>query len=126
MRPMSEGPASNPTETETKAENAIIEFKITVPQARAVALAGTFNGWDPSRTLLRNEGGGLWRVVLPISPGRYEYRYVVDGRWLDDPKAKESVPNPFGGRNAVLVVPEAPRPASTTTAVADWAGGYKP
>jgi len=31
MRPMSEEPASNPTETETKAENAIIEFKITLP-----------------------------------------------------------------------------------------------
>ena len=111
MRPMSKDPANNPTASQTKAETAI-EFKITIPQARAVTLAGTFNGWDPSRTPLRKEGGGLWRVVLPISPGRYEYRYVVDGRWQDDPNAKESVPNPFGGRNAVLVVPAAPRRAS--------------
>ena len=104
MRTTTREPASSPTGTETMAEKAIIEFKITVPQARAVALAGTFNGWDPSRTLLRNEGGGLWRVFLAVGPGQYEYRYVVDGRWQDDPNAKESVPNPFGGRNSVLVV----------------------
>jgi hypothetical protein len=37
--------------------------------------------------------------------GRHEYLFVVDGQWLPDPKAKESVQNPFGGRNSVLVVP---------------------
>jgi hypothetical protein len=41
---------------------------------------------------------------VPLSPGRYEYRFVVNGEWVDDPKAKASVPNPHGGRNAVLVV----------------------
>jgi hypothetical protein len=30
----------------------------------------------------------------------------VDGQWLPDPNAKESVENPFGGRNSVLTVSE--------------------
>jgi len=39
-----------------------------------------------------------------VNPGRYEYLFVVDGQWLPDPNAKESVANPFGGRNSVLRV----------------------
>jgi hypothetical protein len=29
---------------------------------------------------------------------------VVDGHWMTDPLATESVPNPFGGKNSVLKV----------------------
>ena len=85
-------------------EDPIIEFKITLPQAQTVAVVGTFNGWDPSRMPLRNEGGGVWRVLVQLNPGRYEYRYVVDGQWQEDPAAKEFAPNPFGGRNSVVTV----------------------
>ena len=48
---------------------------------------------------------GNWVKELTLPPGRYEYRFVVDNQWVDDPAAKEIVPNPFGGVNAVLVVP---------------------
>jgi hypothetical protein len=41
---------------------------------------------------------------LAVQPGRHEYLFVVDGQWVPDPKAPETVPNPFGGRNSVLVV----------------------
>ena len=39
---------------------------------------------------------------LALPPGTYEYRLVVDGEWIADPSAKETVPNPFGGVNSVL------------------------
>jgi 1,4-alpha-glucan branching enzyme len=81
------------------------EFKIMLPKAQSVALAGSFNGWDPKRTPLRREADGCWRVFLPLAPGRYEYRYVLDGQWIDDPNAKQFAANPHGTRNAVLVVP---------------------
>lgn len=95
-----------------------IEFTITLPTAGTVAVAGTFNGWDPTRTPLRNEGGGVWRVVLPLTPGRYEYRYVVDGQWQQDPAAKEVSTNPFGEHNSVVTVAGGPRRAVPTTMVA--------
>ncbi|HTS17380.1 MAG TPA: isoamylase early set domain-containing protein [Verrucomicrobiae bacterium] len=81
-----------------------IEFRIQAPDAKSVGVAGTFNGWDPTRTLLHKHDGGRWSTALNLEPGRYEYRFVVDGRWLTDPNAKETAPTPYGERNSVLVV----------------------
>jgi hypothetical protein len=75
------------------------------PSAKSVAVAGSFNGWNPNRTPLKPAGAGKWVGELSGISGRHEYLFVVDGQWLPDPKAKESVQNPFGGRNSVLVVP---------------------
>ena len=47
---------------------------------------------------------GQWAKELSLAPGRYEYRFVVDGQWVDDPAATELIPNPFGTPNAVLLV----------------------
>jgi hypothetical protein len=45
-------------------------------------------------------------VVVELDPGRYEYKFVVDGGaiWLDDKGNPEGVPDPYGGRNSVVVV----------------------
>ena len=43
--------------------------------------------------------------------GTCEYRLVVDGQWIADPLAKETVLNPFGGRNSVLNVASSPEAA---------------
>jgi 1,4-alpha-glucan branching enzyme len=76
------------------------------PGAREVLVAGSFNGWKPERTPLLHRGNGLWVGDLAVGAGRHEYLFVVDGQWLPDPNAKESVQNPFGGKNSVLVVSE--------------------
>jgi hypothetical protein len=52
------------------------------------------------------DGGWLKQTVLP--PGTYEYCLVVDGEWMPDPRAGETVPNPFGGRNPLLKVTNSP------------------
>jgi hypothetical protein len=67
-------------------------------------VAGTFNEWRPAVTPMIPLGDGRWRKRLVLPPGRYEYCLVVDGEWLPDPLAKETVPNPFGGLNSVLNV----------------------
>ena len=46
-----------------------------------------------------------------LPPGNYEYCFVVDGEWIPDPLARESVPNPFGGRNSILNVACSPEAA---------------
>jgi 1,4-alpha-glucan branching enzyme len=80
------------------------QFLLRRPEATSVAVAGTFNGWDPKRTPLRKNGDGTWATALKLAPGRYEYRFVVDGEWLSDPAAEERVPNAFGSTNSVRVV----------------------
>jgi 1,4-alpha-glucan branching enzyme len=81
-----------------------VEFSLDQPQARSVAVAGTFNDWDVNRTPLRLNSEGTWKATVWLPAGRYEYRFVVDGQWISDPGARESVQNTFGSTNSVLVV----------------------
>ena len=63
-------------------------FKLEAPEAREVTLCGAFN--SPQRTFypLRRDKHGVWRVCLALEPGIYRYRFLVDGMWQDDPKAR--------------------------------------
>jgi 1,4-alpha-glucan branching enzyme len=89
-----------------------VRFEFTHPTAGAVSVAGTFNHWQPEAKSLHPEGGGRWFKETVLLPGTYEYRLVVDGEWMADPLAVETVPNPFGGRNSVLKVAFPPAAAS--------------
>jgi len=77
--------------------------------ARNVHVAGEFNDWNADATPLMNAGLGEWVVPLMLRAGRYEYCFVVDGKWIDDPEAAQRVANPHGGFNSVLIVPLAVR-----------------
>lgn len=80
--------------------------------AREVVITGDFSGWAPDRFPMRRDPDGVWRTRLHLRPGEHQYRLRVDGEWRDDPQAVRRIPNPYGGMNAVLVVPESgSRPA---------------
>ncbi len=87
----------------TKLEKKII-FEYYAPQAEKVQLAGDFNSWDPSQTLLKKDRDGRWKATLTLPAGRYEYRFLIDGGWQNDQKPVECVPNPFGTWNCVLEI----------------------
>lgn len=88
-----------------------VRFEFTHPTAATVCVAGTFNQWQPEAKELHPAGGGRWWKETALAPGTYEYCLVVDGHWMPDPLAKESVSNPFGGRNSLLTVPHSPMEA---------------
>lgn len=82
-----------------------IEFRLNLPGVKSATVAGSFNDWDPSRTPLTKDQNGGWKTTVLLTPGRYEYRFVIDGaQWFSDPGAKESVLNAFGSTNSVVVV----------------------
>ena len=89
-----------------KADQSKAHLELVKPEAKSVFVAGSFNGWNPAKTPLTRVTDGKWVGDLAGISGRHEYLFVVDGQWLPDPNAKESVQNPFGGRNSVLVVSE--------------------
>jgi 1,4-alpha-glucan branching enzyme len=93
-----------------------VVFEFTHPTAATVCLAGTFNHWQPEAKTLHPAGGGRWHKETELPPGTYEYCLVVDGQWMPDPLAKETVPNPFGGRNSVLRVAGSPEAAHVADA----------
>jgi 1,4-alpha-glucan branching enzyme len=81
-----------------------VEFEYYAPQASKVKLAGTFNGWNAEDTPLKKDHTGTWKLSLNLPPGRYEYRYLVDGSWQNDQRPSECVPNAFGSWNCVVEV----------------------
>ena len=84
---------------------ASVTFVLVAPQARSVALTGDFNDWDASRVLMRREASGLWTVDVPLTPGRYRYVFVVDGRrFVADPAAPRAAGDDFGTPTSVVTV----------------------
>lgn len=99
-------PLAAPAQKRLRAPEPVTEREVTFelcrPGAQAVFVAGTFNGWD--RTPLTKVSTDEWTLQLMLRPGTYEYRFIVDDCWIDDPLAQDWVPNPFGGVNALVTV----------------------
>jgi chromosome partitioning protein len=98
--------ATEPADGRRGPREVVIHFRDTA--ASDVRIAGDFNGWVPDkgvRSLIESEGDTrVWTKILSLPPGRYQYRYVVDGEWREDPVNPEAVSSSIGGRNSVLVV----------------------
>ena len=81
-----------------------IVFRTTFSEARSVMLAGDFNNWSAMSTPLTSPRTGVWTAKLPLRPGRYRYRLVVDGQWVTDPHNRYVEANQFGELNNVVEV----------------------
>jgi 1,4-alpha-glucan branching enzyme len=80
------------------------EFSFLAPQAKSVFIAGNFNQWNTSSHPLKRDEHGTWKITLPLTPGRYEYRFMTDGKWENDPFCEGCHPNEFGTMNCVSIV----------------------
>jgi 1,4-alpha-glucan branching enzyme len=81
-----------------------IRFEYFNPEAREVLVAGSFNNWQPQSMPMTKQRAGMWSTEILLPPGQYEYRFVVDGQWQDDPMAARFLANSFGGLNCVVEV----------------------
>lgn len=81
-----------------------VMFEFYAPSAKQVSLAGTFNNWDATKSPLKKNNSGTWRLTLTLPSGRYEYRYLVDGNWENDQRPTACIPNAFGSWNCVVEV----------------------
>ena len=79
-------------------------FVVKTEGAATVRLAGDFNAWNPGMTPMQPLRDGIFHVKLPLGPGRYRYRYVIDGRWVRDPANEFVEANPYGEMDSVVVV----------------------
>ena len=84
-----------------------VTFKyVPTSKVESVALLGEFNDWEPTSTLLTLRKGGSYSTTVSVeAPGRYRFRYLVDGKiWANDDSADEEIPNRFGSTDSVLEV----------------------
>ncbi len=84
--------------------NFSVEFTLKAPNARIVNLAGEFNAWSATASPLRKRSNGEWAVTIPLKAGRYQYKFIVDGKWMPDPENPTQVDDTYGGKNSVVVI----------------------
>lgn len=81
------------------------EFSLHAPDATAVFLAGDFNDWNPEQYPMRKFKSGTCTKKLKLAPGRYEYKFVVDGDWWTDPANQNRQASNIG-ENSVIEIGE--------------------
>jgi glycosidase len=64
-----------------------------------VGIAGDFTRW---KILSLQNFGGLYLIDFDLKPGRYRYKFIVDGIWKTDPANPKQEPDPYGGMNSIL------------------------
>ena len=83
-----------------------VRFSVYSTDAKKIAIAGSFNNWSKSVDFLyQSNEKGVWEITLPLSAGRYEYKFVIDGKeWIPDPGNINTVDDGFGELNSVVIV----------------------
>lgn len=92
------------TITKTSIKPKTAELKFAAPKAKKVSIAGTFNNWNTDKNIARKDSQGNWIIKLDLTPGKYEYKFFVDGQWANDPSCKKVVSNQFGTQNCILEI----------------------
>ena len=80
------------------------KFQLEAHAAASVKLAADFTDWDKSPLDMSRGDNGVWSTTVPLPPGDHAYRFIVDGKWFNDPHCLEFIPNPFGTANSVKKV----------------------
>jgi chromosome partitioning protein len=105
-------PVNTPAETQARIDEFYsilreadgIVFQAKFDEASQVAVAGDFNNWSAMSTPLVQTRPGQFAAKITLRPGRYRYRFIVDGRWVTDPFNKYVEANQFGELNNVVEV----------------------
>jgi len=81
------------------------KFHLEAPFAESVKLTADFTEWEKFPLHMMKSKDGVWYTTVPLPPGHYSYRFIVDGEWCDDPSSVLRLhDNPFGRANAVMEV----------------------
>lgn len=81
-----------------------VTFSIEAKEANSISVIGDFNGWDSNATPLKKLKTGTFKGTADLQKGQsYEFRYLVDGDYVNDEAADAFIWNDFAaGENGVL------------------------
>jgi 5'-AMP-activated protein kinase regulatory beta subunit len=82
-----------------------VTFSFESSDAKEVILMGDFNNWNAKKHPMKSNGNGMWNKSVMIPPGKYEYKFLVDRQWEEDPQNDQNCLNCFGTYNNVLKLP---------------------
>jgi len=81
-----------------------VEFTFYSLEAMKVNVSGEFNGWDTQSLPMKKDKDGVWMSKVKLLPGRYEYKLFADNTWVENLPDAETVSNPFGTQNFIILV----------------------
>ncbi|NCO42384.1 MAG: hypothetical protein AUJ96_20925 [Armatimonadetes bacterium CG2_30_66_41] len=93
-----------PKPDRSKTTRRRVAFRLHAPEAESVFATGDAWGWKLKAVPLKRDAEGNWTATKYLPPGEYQYRFVVDGEWADDPAYAERADNEFGSQNCMLRV----------------------
>ncbi len=83
-----------------------VTFSIEAKDANSASVVGDFNNWNPIEGALVKLKNGTFKGLFEIpKDAKYEFKYVVDGAFVNDPEADDYIYNDFAGaENSVVNV----------------------
>ncbi|MCP4649307.1 MAG: AAA family ATPase [PVC group bacterium] len=82
-----------------------ILFTYSSTEAGSVQIAGDFNNWAADqKDKLETTKKGVWAKVYNLRPGRYRYKFIVDGQWVTDPNNPQTEADEIGNLNSLLEI----------------------
>ncbi len=88
-----------------KIQRRRVVFTLEAPGAKEAILMGDFNNWNAKIHPMKKVKRGVWEKVVMLPPARYEYKFLVDGEWRNDPKNEAFCQNCFGTQNNIVIIP---------------------
>jgi chromosome partitioning protein len=79
-----------------------VVFSVFAPEAKEVYIAGDFNNWKMDNNSRMTQDHGNWRKKVNLIFGKYHYRFVIDGKWTEDPNNPVKEVNPYGESDSLL------------------------
>jgi 1,4-alpha-glucan branching enzyme len=99
-----EGGLMSKRKEKEKVKRRRVTLTLKAPKAKEVILMGDFNRWNAKTHPMKQMKAGVWEKIVMLPPGRYEYKFLVDGQWWTDPKNERTCYNCFGTQNSVMVI----------------------
>ena len=87
-----------------KTKRRRITLTLEAPDAKHVVFVGDFNNWDSKKHPMKKNKSMVWEKTVVLYPGRYEYKFLVDGQWREDTDNPSTSWNQVGTINSILVV----------------------
>ncbi len=79
-----------------------VNFYCSAPRAQAVQIEGDFSAWKP--LAMQRRVDGWWFLEVPLTHGHHQYRFLVDGQRLLDPRATGVAHNQANEKVSVVAV----------------------
>lgn len=79
-----------------------VVFSVLAPEAKEVYVAGDFNDWKLDEHSRMHQDNGTWFRKVKLGFGQHHYRFVIDGKWTEDPNNPNKETNPYGDMDSLI------------------------